>query len=403
MIFGIWTFIFVKEIYCGDDEIKYLLFNYNSNNENLIETTITLNSEIYTLPIDISSEITWINKTYNINPKREKPSIEKFCFIFDYNEKKNDFIFNNGNIRINPIYYYEIDYLNNENCPYKGILGFRDLNPDYSILNSFRKTFKMNSTFSLTKLDNNLIEMKIGNHLNYIVNNEEKIIKCDLIYDEKRMSVLQGIIIGNLDNEKKRYNVNYITSSDKRLHIINKNITFESIQKYIFARKQFIDFLKNNLFDSSIKNNICKYEKRTNFFGFFCSNQIINNFPNISFIISDSLIQFTSNELFEKIDENNYFFIIVNNENDNNKIWRFGHILLNKFNNIIFDPLTIYLVGNDIVEKIRIIEPFDPYEESKNNLKYLITFCIFIIMNLTGIITLLISLFKEKILVIPKI
>ena len=35
---------------------------------------------------------------------------------------------------------------------------------------------------------------------------------------------------------------------------------------------------------------------------------------NKTFIISDSLIKFTSNELFEKIDENNYVFIIVNND-----------------------------------------------------------------------------------------
>ena len=107
--------------------------------------------------------------------------------------------------------------------------------------------------------------------------------------------------------------------------------------------------------------------------------------------------------MFEQINDNNYIFIIINNENDNNKDWSFGHILLNKFNNIIFDNEKIYLIGKENIEKIRIIEPFDPYYESKSNFKYLITFCIFICMNLTGIIILLISLFKLKIIIEPKI
>ena len=402
LVFGIFYFLFLfNEIFSEDKEIKQINLNYNQNNDNLIETNVIINSEIYILPIDINSDKTWINKTNNFNLKKEKPFIENKCNIKEYIEKEDKIIFNQGNIKLNSIFYLEIK--NNENCNYKGILGLRDKNKKYSIIDSFKDTFKITKTFSLNKINNNIIEMKIGNHLDFIKNNIEKTINCNLLNDDKIVTNLQGIIIGDLDMKKKQNKIFYIDSTDEKLNIINEKIYFESIQKFIFGNNKFIKFLKDNTFYYSIKNGICKYEKKTNFYGFFCNKKILNNFPKISFIINDFLIKFNPINLFEQINDNNYIFIIINNENDNNKDWSFGHILLNKFNNIIFDNEKIYLIGKENIEKIRIIEPFDPYYESKSNFKYLITFYFFICMNLTGIIILLISLFKLKIIIEPKI
>ena len=392
-----------NEIFSEDkEEIKQIILNYNQNNDNLIETIVTINSESYILPIDINSDKTWINKTYNFNPKKEKPFIENKCNIKEYIEKEDKLIFNQGNIKLNSIFYLEIKI--NENCNYKGILGLRaNKNRKYSIIDSFTDTFKITKTFSLNKIDKNKIEMKIGNHLDFIKTNLDKTINCNLLNEDKLVTYLQGIIIGDLDISKKQNKIFYIGSSDEKLNIINEKIYFESLQKFIFGNNKFIKFLKDNTFYYYIKNGICEYEKKTNFYGFFCNKKILYNFPKISFIVNDFLITFNPNNLFEQIKDNNYLFIIINNENNNNKDWSFGHILLNKFNNIIFDNEKIYLIGKDNIEKIRIIEPFDPYYESKSNFEYLITFCIFICMNLTGIIILLISLFKQKILINPQI
>ncbi len=202
LVFGIFYFLFLfNEIFSEDKEIKQINLNYNQNNDNLIETNVIINSEIYILPIDINSDKTWINKTNNFNLKKEKPFIENKCNIKEYIEKEDKIIFNQGNIKLNSIFYLEIK--NNENCNYKGILGLRDKNKKYSIIDSFKDTFKITKTFSLNKINNNIIEMKIGNHLDFIKNNIEKTINCNLLNDDKIVTNLQGIIIGDLDMKKK--------------------------------------------------------------------------------------------------------------------------------------------------------------------------------------------------------
>ena len=203
LIFLIFYFVLLfNEIFSEDkEEIKQIILNYNQNNDNLIETIVIINGETYILPIDINSEKTWINKTYNINPKKEKPFIENKCNIKEYIEKEDKLIFNQGNIKLNSIFYLEIK--NNENCNYKGILGLRAKNKKYSIIDSFTDTFKIKKTVSLNKNDNNIIEMKIGNHLDFIKYNIDKTINCNLLNEDKLVNYLQGIIIGDLHITKK--------------------------------------------------------------------------------------------------------------------------------------------------------------------------------------------------------
>ena len=258
LMFLIFYFLLLfNEIFSEDkEEIKQIILNYNQNNDNLIETIVIINGETYILPIDINSEKTWINKTYNINPKKEKPFIENKCNIKEYIEKEDKLIFNQGNIKLNSIIYLEIK--KNENCNYKGILGLRaNKNRKYSIIDSFTDTFKIKKAFSLNKKDNNIIEMKIGNHLDFIKYNIDKTINCNLLNDDKIVTYLQSIIIGDLDISKKQKNIFYIDSTDKKLNIINEKIYFESIQKFIFGNNKFIKFLKDNTFYYSIKNGIC--------------------------------------------------------------------------------------------------------------------------------------------------
>ena len=118
LVFGIFYFLFLfNEIFSEDKEIKQINLNYNQNNDNLIETNVIINSEIYILPIDINSDKTWINKTYNFNPKKEKPFIENKCNIKEYIKIEDKLTFNQGNIKLNSIFYLEIK--DNENCNYK--------------------------------------------------------------------------------------------------------------------------------------------------------------------------------------------------------------------------------------------------------------------------------------------
>ena len=75
------------------------------------------------------------------------------------------------------------------------------------IIDSFKDTFTITKKFSLNDIDNNIIEMKIWNNLDFIENNFDKTTNCYLLNEENIVTYIQGIIIGdlNITKNKRKY------------------------------------------------------------------------------------------------------------------------------------------------------------------------------------------------------
>ena len=75
------------------------------------------------------------------------------------------------------------------------------------IIDSFKDTFKIQKNFSLNDIDNNIIEMKIWNNIDFIENNFNKTTNCYLLNEENIVTYIQGIIIGdlNITKNKRKY------------------------------------------------------------------------------------------------------------------------------------------------------------------------------------------------------
>jgi hypothetical protein len=114
LVFGIFYFLFLfNEIFSEDKEIKQINLNYNQNNDNLIETNVIINSEIYILPIDINSDKTWINKTNNFNLKNGYSMENNVNFSMESDTDENEL-----NIVINEVNKEGIEMLSESNSFY---------------------------------------------------------------------------------------------------------------------------------------------------------------------------------------------------------------------------------------------------------------------------------------------
>jgi hypothetical protein len=135
------------------------------------------------------------------------------------------------------------------------------------------------------------------------------------------------------------------------------------------------------------------------------------NYPSLLlskflFMISDKLLHLPLNNLFIKISDDEYLFIIIYTDYFWGKLNTIGNLFYNELGNkIIFDAESnhIYFMSDQIIEKVKIIDEYSIDEKQiiLNNYtfsKYDVILCIVLILNFFGIFMLLGSIYKEKII-----
>ena len=118
-----------------------------------------------------------------------------------------------------------------------------------------------------------------------------------------------------------------IIQSDETETYINEHpLIFQSNTEYILAPYDFISFMHKEIFNKYyMHNNTCHIYQTINSYTAKCNVSLINTFPNISFIINNTLFTFSQNDLFD----DDYFIIILNEDDDNE--WKFGIKFLSKY------------------------------------------------------------------------
>ena len=399
-ISNIYSVVDIKKI----NENSQLKFSLNNNL--YLSSSIFINDKEYEVPIDISSDRTWINIVDNKYNHNKELSIRE-CPIYDliFNPKKNVPIsFFDKNLILEDISYDELsNNLNDMECDTKkGVIGLSQKSEKKAtnLLEQLNKSFLLKKCFSLYK--NELI---IGNFEEEIKQKRHITAKVS-DYSENKWNInIQGIFYGEIDNSyinnQKEFKINIMNSNYKKL---NFNVEFNSLQKMIIVEFYFLDSLNEKIFKN--KCNIKENEKEK-FSGIYCKTNTFDNIQYISFMINNQLLAVPLEKFFIK-DKNNpdeYLFLIGFSD----IIWEKGPCIVgNYFLNeleikTIFDADNgnVYLFSDYIVENVKIINDYsvDDKQIILNNNSFSVydfALCFILISNFFGILILLASLYKEK-------
>lgn len=395
------------EIYTDEEGIivKYVIpFRKSKDNSNLIIFDLFFDNTEVPTPIDVSSEITWRRRTLiNINTQNNffvQPECEP-----ETKEIKGILGFNLNIIYTNIVFH---DFISsNTGCDYKATFGLSKitLTKDEFILNQ-KKGQGCSKIFSLEVTNKETFEgiLSIGNLYQKIASYSGKRIDVDLLdIGTKWGFTLQGIFMGDVkeleSNQDK--SVFYLNTNNNKYRGLKVPVVIETIQNFIIVSDVFLAFLNYQIFSSYIHQGICEYKdqiKELHFRGFYCKNEIIESFPNINFVIGNSLFVLKTEYLFEKVDSNNVLFIMISS--DLIKRWTFGNTIL-KHCQIIFDYESNLLrfLFEDKIKNIKIIghiaSSFTPLNSKLTSTE--IIQGIIIGISVIGIIILFISLFLQKI------
>ena len=401
MISNIFSEVDIKNIN-ENSQLKFPL----KNNIYLISSVFIKDKE-YEIPIDISSDRTWVN-TNQITSNHNKELIIEECPTFDleFKTKTNDPIsFFDRKLILEDISYDELsNNLNNLTCDTKkGVIGFSPNSGKkvLNLLNQLNKSYLLKKYFSIYK--NELI---LGNFDQEI--KENKHITANLLdsAENKWKINLQGIYFGEVDKSyfkenEKEFVINIMNNNYKKLNI---DCEFNTLQRMIIVPYYNLDSINSNIFKN--KCRLIDNEKDL-FTGLYCNKKTLDKLPNLSFMINDQLLYVPTNKLFikDKSNPDEYLFMIAFTY----FIWERGACMVGSyfFNELgiktIFNAENnnVYLLSNDIVEKVKIVDEYsvDDKQLILNNNSFSIydfVLCFILISNVFGIIILLAGLYKEK-------
>ena len=406
---SIFSFISLISIILTDVNIKNL--NENSQLKFPLKKSIYLSSSIfingkeYEIPIDMGLDRTWIN--INDMPKNHnKELIIDECPLFDMKFKTKNNVpisFFEKNLILEDISFDELtSNLDEMNCDTKsGVIGLspRSEKKVLNLLTHLNKAYSIKKYFSI--YDNQLI---IGNFDEEIKNNKH-IVSNLADYDNKWSIAIQGIYFGETESYKKNNEliINVLNNNYKKTLM---NVEFNCLQRMIIVEYFYFDSINSKIFKN--KCNIRSNEKER-FQGIYCDKKIINELPDISFMINGKLLRIPINKLFieDKNNPNEYLFLIAFSD----IIWDKGaSVVGNYFFNelgikVIFDAenSNIYILSNDIIDNVKIVDDYSVDNKQKilnNNSFSLYDFilCCILISNFFGIIILVASIYKEKFL-----
>ena len=386
------------------NESSQLKFKLNQNI--YLSSSLFIDNKEYILPIDISSDRTWINTNSISNTNNKELIIEK-CqeYNLNFNTKKNIPIsFFDKNIILEDISYEEVsNNLDQLTCDTKnGVIGLSPKSDKkvLNLLNQMNKSYLIKKYFSI--YDN---ELFIGN-FDEELKQKKHITEDALDFSNKWIINLQGIYFGNIDSNNKNGNefvINLLNNDYKKANI---DIEFNTLQRLIIVEYYYLDFINTNIFKNKCELNRIDSEKLE---GIYCDKSTIEKLPNLGFMINNKLLVVDINKLFIK-DKNypdKYLFVIAFSD----IIWENGPCLVGSyfFNElgikVIFDAENskIHLLSDNIIDNIKLENDYEIDDKQiilNNNSFSIYDFflCFILISNFFGIIILLAIFYKEKIL-----
>lgn len=355
---------FFEISYCTKAE-PIPIFIYNNSQSYLLQLFFGIQREPSTLPIDISSQATWIySNDINTFISESQARILKSSTQFSLRNQETFYgkavkgpstlVNNNFNLTIPELNYYVI-YTNSSNTNRQGALSFpsKYFIQDYSLIHQYyKKGIIDNLSFSLVINQTHKFLYLGGIPADAIFNktkSEFKVYGLTHLWD----FTISSIRITIFEQE-------YLYSSKKT---INGNYAYlDTIEKYILAPKEFMDFLFEIVFKKEIDNKSCYVSTYDNHRQLFCYYEWLRLSGNILFNINGYEYNFILYHFWVCFEEFCFFRIIENNYNDD---WVLGNIFLWGIN-ILFDyennKVQLFTDKGVIVKKLIIENKKDRFE-----------------------------------------
>ena len=253
-------------------------------------------------------EIHFTNEIVNINISNTALNLEKVYSSLYFNKQGNiDYIFTtNNNNNVNVSYGF--------NIPHIPLLYSK-----IALVSTF-DTFPLAHTYTNTSLSiiHLLKHNKHISKLSFALYCHYKAHKGKLYLGGLPTTILHAfpysasVPVGN--------NINYwgttLTSvivNDNNIYTVNNNVRFSYTERHIRVPMEFIEWMKLHVFNRYIADGKCRYnnwypEKR------FTCDELVNDFPNITFNFQGIEIVFHKEILFKKQYEQSYEFEIYGND-----------------------------------------------------------------------------------------
>ena len=232
---------------------------------------------------------------------------------------------------------YKFGKLGLGNCHYvknNNICLLDKLKEDYYIKNRIFSIREYNDTHGELVIGE--ISPEIKNSVFPLISLVNENIYNDIEDEEFKMSWLTNIsyvLFKNNLNDKNHF-------FDNRIKIEDGLVSFDSACHFIEAPYSYIDEFESNFFEKIIPN-VCRKVNEDGTYMFFCNierfNEVIGKINDLSFVIVIDGYGFNinMNDLFEKINEEDYeFFIHFKNYEQN--LWNLGHPFFHNYV-IVFD------------------------------------------------------------------
>lgn len=372
-------------------------------NLNLLTIEVKINKRKIIMPIDISSDLIWLmTNSQDDSSITEQSLFNEQCIISsdilnDAQESSIEF----GNI----IYIKSIKYIDISSssiqCNYRSTLGLARLFADKSF--SIFDTLK-NSNYRYFSISMNTSAKGIFSisKYNFFPSTKQTIQFRAIESGKKWGGIVEGVIIGDLSKEMRSregaiiYDSNYNTGN---YLAVNSKFHFETLHRFIMVTKEIFGFIENKLFnrkqcENKIINQLSVY---------FCNQNIISKFDDINFVIQENVFTFNSKNLFEmnKNSEEAMFLIATHIQYSHIS---FGHAFLSRYS-IGFDMDNLFISiksNNEIIAQLKYSNQEGNNDNNRNNgliiKKVTLPFIIAFISAFIGIILLLISLLKQKVM-----
>ena len=355
----------------GDDnEQLFIRLFQHSAFPNPYTMHLTIDTIELDVPLDISSESSWINKrssddsifsslSSRVTPHTSIPPESPQVALPVQFE---------NNFTLNSFPFYDLTSTSAALLPFKATFAIPRQSSSSSTLSLFRNK-GFNNVFSIRHFSSGSHELRIGSHSNEIMFNSDRKIECDLLDIGTKWSCkLQLIILGQLNQNNEHSNnlkVFYIDAKSANITKIEQPFIMDTMQKYIFMPKLAVKFFHKNIFNKLIKDSLCHYiendyAKGDGINAYYCTEAAIKLVPRINFVINSAVLSMNSEFLFRKVgkgeDGDEYMFVIVNSDKFDK--WTFGNIVFEKAT-VIFDAHDNKMIMLDeedhIVKKIRLI------------------------------------------------
>lgn len=156
-------------------------------------------------------------------------------------------------------------------------------------------------------------------------------------------------------------------NNSENLYFKNENYAyFNGAESRILAPHDFMTFLKMNVFQEELLNGNCKYYMYGHNYLFECKCELMDKFPNISFVFDKYKYTFTSSELFMEYGGGFCQFQIIENHLRKNN-FAFGAPFMSKFiSNFDYETKSISFYTENQLEEIDLEELFHPNHIKRN-------------------------------------